>query len=160
MGLSPAGESPIIMTRLCEESGWIICGGLETFGLACAWVSCSCTSCRASMMSVPGSKSRTIDDSPGTDSERRTLTPAVPLSRSASSGTVTSCSTSSADSPSASVWTSTYGGVNSGRTSTGASRSCVKPSTRTAAATATTRTRNRRLAPMIARMAALSPTAP
>ena len=33
MGVSPAGEIPIIMTRLCDESGWIICGGLETFGI-------------------------------------------------------------------------------------------------------------------------------
>ena len=61
------------MTRLSEDSGCSICGGCDTFGFACAWVSCSWTSCRASKMPVPGSKSSTIDDSPGTDSERRTV---------------------------------------------------------------------------------------
>jgi hypothetical protein len=69
-------------------------------------------------------------------------------------GTVTSCSTSSADSPRASVWTSTYGGVNSGRTSTGALRSCVKPRTITPAAIPTTNRRNRRLDPTIDRIIA------
>ena len=46
-------------------------------------------------------------------------TPSTPFNRSASSGTVMSCSTSSADRPSASVWISAYGGVNSGSTSIG-----------------------------------------
>ncbi len=57
-------------------------------------------------MSVPGSKTIVIDDRLGTDSERMTSTPWTPLSRSASRGTVMSCSTSWADRPSASVWTS------------------------------------------------------
>ena len=39
--------------------------------------------------------------------------PSTPFSRSASIGTVMSCSTSSAERPRASVWISTYGGVNS-----------------------------------------------
>jgi len=55
-----------------------------------------------------------IEDNPRTDSERMSSTHATPLSRSASSGTVTSCSTSAADSPNASVWISTMGGENSG----------------------------------------------
>ena len=94
-------------------------------------------------MSVPFAKTRTIDDMPGTDCERMVSTPSTPLSRSASSGTVMNCSTSWADSPSASVWISAYGGVNSGRTSTGALRSCVIPTARTPAARATTSTRKR-----------------
>src|SRR3712207_8713326 len=78
-------------------------------------------------MSVPGSKTMTIDESPGSDFDRMTSTPSTPLSRSASSGTVISCSTSTAESPSASVCTSAYGGMNSGRTSAGGSRSSVTP---------------------------------
>ena len=153
IGDMPFGSRPIIITRLCDDSGCSICGGCDTFGFACACVSCSWTSCRASKRLVRGSKSSTIEDSPGTDSERSTVTPFVPFSRSASSGTVTSCSTSSAERPSASVWTSTYGGVNSGRTSTGASRSCRMPTARMPAATATTSSRNRTLDTMIPRIA-------
>ena len=40
-------ESPIIITRLDDDSGCSIVGGLETFGRACAWVSRSWTSWRA-----------------------------------------------------------------------------------------------------------------
>jgi hypothetical protein len=60
-------------------------------------------------------------------------------------GTVMSCSTSSAESPRASVWISTYGGVNSGRRSTGVSRSCVIPAYTRAAASGRTRIPKRRL---------------
>src|SRR5919106_7100650 len=116
-------------------------------------------------MSVPGWKTMTIDDRPGTDAERIVSTPATPLRRSASSGTVMSCSTSSADKPSASVWISTYGGVNSGSVSTGASRSCATPTPITPTARATTSSLNRRLArtiePIItANLRSPLPTAP
>jgi hypothetical protein len=90
-------------------------GGRDTFGRACAWVSRSDTTWRARKMSVPGSKIITMDESPATDCEWILSRNATPWSRSASSGTVISCSTSFADSPSASVWISTYAGANSGR---------------------------------------------
>ena len=95
------------MTRFSDDSGWSIVEGFETFGSANAWVSRSATIWRARRMSVPGSKVMTIDERPGIDSERISSSHATPLRRSASSGTVMSCSTSSAESPSASVWTST-----------------------------------------------------
>src|SRR5687768_6412816 len=106
-----------------------------------------------------------MEDRPGTDSERITSTPWTPFSRSASSGTVISCSTSSAERPSASVWISAYGGLNSGRTSTGASRSCTMPTTMIPTASPTTRSRNLRLDRTIARIIAANlrsplPTAP
>src|SRR5215213_1508090 len=78
----------------------------------------------------------------------------MPFSRSASSGTVIISSTSLAESPRDSVWTSTYGGVNSGRTSTGALRSCTIPTAITPTAMAISNIQNRRLAPMIARIIA------
>ena len=145
------------MTRLVDDSGWSICGGLDTLGRACAWMRRSCTTWRARSRSVPGSKIISIRDSPGTDSERIASSQATPLSRSCSRGTVMSCSTSAADSPSASVWTSTVGGVNSGSTSTGMSRSCVAPSTSRAAANTTTTPRDRRLHPTIQPTTAAAP---
>ncbi len=112
---------PIIMTRLVEEVGWSITGGLETCGMpTAAWVIRSATSWRARWRLVPGSKTRSIEDSPGIDSEWIVFSQATPLSRSCSIGTVIICSTSLADRPSASVWMRTCGGENSGRTSTGA----------------------------------------
>src|SRR5829696_6883369 len=78
----------------------------------------------------------------------------MPFSKSASSGTVIICSTSLAESPNASVWTSTYGGVNSGRTSTGALRSCTIPTAITPTAMATINIQNRRLIPIIERIIA------
>ena len=83
-----------------------------------AWVRRSCTTWRARKRSVPGSKTITIDDRPGPTATGSCRARPTPLSRSGSSGTVISCSTSSADRPSASVWTSTFGGVNSGSVST------------------------------------------
>src|SRR5215217_2457812 len=103
-------------------------------------------------MSVPGLNTITISESPETDSERITSTPSMPFSKSASSGTVIICSTSLAESPNASVWTSTYGGVNSGRTSTGALRSCTIPTAITPTAMAMSNIQNRRLAPMVDRI--------
>ena len=70
----------------------------------------------------------------------------------ASRGTVTSCSTSDVDRPTQAVWTSTRGGANSGNTSTCICGMTTMPMTIMAAATATTRYRNLRLALMIERM--------
>ena len=62
----------------------------------------SWTSARARIMSVPGSKISRIDDRPVTDCERIVLSHGTPCN-SSSIGTVTSDSTSAADSPSDSV---------------------------------------------------------
>ncbi len=132
-----------------DESGCSICGGLDTCGRAWACVRRSATTCRALKRFVPGSKTRRIRDSPGTDCERMSSRNATPFSRSCSIGTVISCSTSAAESPRASVWTSTVGGTNSGRTSTGIWRSRDAPTTIVAAARATTSKRNLRLDSMI-----------
>ena len=146
------------MTRLVDDSGWIITGGVPTCGSACAWVSCSCTICRACRMSVPGSKIMSIVDSPVTDSERICSSHGTPLSRSCSSGTVISCSTSAADSPRASVWICTDGGVNCGYVSTRADRSWKTPKTSSPIAAAITRRANATLEPTIQRnMAAPRP---
>ncbi len=99
-----------------------------------------------------------MDDRPGSDFERITSTPSTPFRRSASAGIVMSCSTSSAESPSASVWISTYGGVNSGSTSTGALRARLMPTAKSNAAAATIRSRNRRLVPMIERIIGYAPS--
>jgi hypothetical protein len=77
---------------------------------------------------------------------------ATPFSRSCSIGTVINCSTSGAESPSASVCTSTVVGPNSGRTSTDICRSWVIPTTSSTAAAATIKPRKRRLDPMIERI--------
>ncbi len=68
-------DSATIITRLVDDSGWIIAGGFETFGSACAWVSRSATTWRAWRRSVPGSNIRTIEERPGTDSESIVLEP-------------------------------------------------------------------------------------
>ena len=47
-------ESPTIITRFVVESGWMMIGGLATFGIANESVSRSCTSWRARRTSVPG----------------------------------------------------------------------------------------------------------
>ena len=57
---------------------------------------------------------------PGDDAERTVATSGEPASAS-SSGMATSASTSVAENPGASAWTSTIGGANSGKTSSGAS---------------------------------------
>ena len=61
----------------------------------------------------------------------------------ASSGTVTSASTSVVESPGASVWTSTSGGANSGNTSSGVVRSVRHETTTAITASATTMIRCR-----------------
>ncbi len=145
-------ETEIIINLLADASGCSIWGGFDTCGRACACVSRSATTWRARKRSVPGSKMRRMRDSPATDSERMSSRKATPFSRSCSSGTVISCSTSLADRPSASVWISTVAGVKSGRTSTGMSRSCETPTIITAAAAATTISRNRTDEPTIHRI--------
>ena len=100
----------------------------------------SCTSCRASIKSVPGSKISLIDDSWSTDLERMTSSPGIPLSTS-SNGTVTRASTSAEESPRQGVWISTLGGANSGKTSTGMLPMRAIPKTISTAATNTTRYR-------------------
>ena len=96
-----------MITRLADESGCSICGDLATDGTFLDIVSRSLTICRARIGSVPGSKMSTIEESPVIDSEWISSTQATPASKSCSSGTVTRFSTSSAERPSASVWTST-----------------------------------------------------
>ena len=107
-------DRPIIETRLTDERGSTITGGVPTPGRACAWVIRSCTTCRAWYTSVPGSNTSWIEDSPGIDREVIRCTHGTPFSRSCSIGTVISCSTSAADRPSASACTSTVVAANSG----------------------------------------------
>ncbi len=108
-------ERPIIMARVMDERGCIIWGGFEAPGSATmASARRSWTTWRALSSSVPGSKTSSIEDRPGTDLELRMSTKGTLLRRSASSGTVTISATSRAERPSASLWTSTTTGPNSG----------------------------------------------
>ena len=141
MGETSSERNPTTRTRLEDESGWTITGGSVRCASRPCWVSRSWTTCRASRRSVPGSKISVMEDSPFTDSERMPSRNATPLSSRFSIGAVISCSTSSADSPSASVCTSTYGGENSGSASVLASRDCSTPSTTSPAASASTSAR-------------------
>ena len=70
------------------------------------------------MRSAPASRISTTDDKPSTDLERMVFTPGTPAS-ALSMGTLISASTSGVDRPGASVWISTRGGANSGKTSSG-----------------------------------------
>src|SRR5919198_42841 len=116
-------DIPIFIIRLVEESGGKIIGTVATSGkLGRASAICSLTTCRAAQMSVPGLNHRTTDDNPSTVLERKTESPGTPLSV-CSSGMVISSSTSTVDIPGDSVWISTFGGANSGKTSTGILRS-------------------------------------
>ena len=106
-------------------------------------------------MSVPGSKMSFTDERPGTVFDSILSSHATPTSRFCSNGTVMSCSTSSAESPSASVWTSTVGRENSGSVSTLASSpSCQIPTAITTTAATTTARENFRLDPTIQRIIA------
>ena len=93
---------------------------------------------------------------PVTDCERIAFSHGTPASNS-SVFRVTRLSTSEAESPIASVWISAVGGENSGKTSTGMSRSRVMPKTISVAAMPTTRNRNCRLEPTIQRIMSWSP---
>ena len=65
---------------------------------------------------------------PSTEFERSPAAPGIPAS-AASIGRVTSDSTSSVESPGASVWISTRGGANSGKASILTSRKLATPAT-------------------------------
>ena len=118
---------PIFITRLVDDSGESITGGRATAGNRLASVaSRSCTNCRARIRSVPSSKISTTDDNPSTDFERIVFSQGMPLS-AFSSGMLIRLSTSSVDSPGASVWISTSGGANSGKTSSGVVSSVRMP---------------------------------
>ena len=144
--------SPIFMTRLVADSGWSITGGAAQVGSdGVIWASRSATSWRALSSFVPGLNSSTTCDSWMTDLERIVSRPSMPAS-DCSIGTVTSCSTSSADRPMQIVWISTFGGANSGKTSTGIARTWAAPKIIMPAASATTMKRNRRLVAMIRRI--------
>ena len=102
-------------------------GGRATVGSRTASAATrSWTYCRALCRSYPSSNSTTTDDSPSTDFDRSVFIPGVPLS-AFSSGSEIRLSTSSVDSPGASVWISTLGGANSGNTSIGALPAVRRP---------------------------------
>src|SRR5829696_4066144 len=86
-----------------------------------------------------------------TDLERISSSPGTPFSWF-SSGTVISSSTCSEELPTATVWISTIGGANSGKTSTSALRVSPMPKTISAAAAKSTNHRNRKLNPTIQRI--------
>src|SRR5215212_6108478 len=143
---------PIFMTRLVEDRGGIIQGGLAQVGkLGEASVRRSCTNCRASYRSVSLLKRSSICERSETDLERISSSPGSPFSWF-SSGTVTSSSTCSEELPTAMVWISTRGGANSGKTSRSALRVSPMPKTMSAAAAKSTSHRNRKLNPTIQRI--------
>src|SRR5215210_1716614 len=86
-----------------------------------------------------------------TDLERISSSPGIPFSWF-SSGTVISSSTCSEELPTATVWISTIGGANSGKTSTSALRVSPMPKTISAAAAKSTSHRKRKLDPTIQRI--------
>src|SRR5262249_39191435 len=146
---------PIFMTRLVADRGWSMIGApAECGSVFVASSRRSCTICRAFRMSVPGLKMRRIAERPTTDFDRKMSRPGVPLSCS-SSGTVINSSTSEAVMPMPSVWISTMGGANSGKTSTGIDRRRSTPKYIIPAATAITRNRNFKLDPTIQRIIAV-----
>src|SRR5690349_3767165 len=111
-------------------------------GIAIATRSFTCW--RASRLSVPRLKKSVIADRPGTVFERITSRFGVEFS-ACSIGIVMSCSTSSVDIPRPSVCTSTNGGANSGKTSTGMFCTRVAPRAIMPTARATTMNRKCRL---------------
>src|SRR3712207_3719979 len=92
-----------------------------------------------------------MEETCSTEYERISSRPSIPLSAS-SIGIVISSSTSTAEFPTASVCTSTIGGANSGKTSSGASRVTKNPNTRVAAAPKIASHRKRRLRATIQRI--------
>ena len=136
-------ETPILSSRLVDESGERITGGRAAAGSrGASTASRSCTTCRAAIRSVPSLRIRTTDESPSTDFDRIVFSPIVPLS-AFSSGTLIRLSTSSVESPGASVWISTNGGANSGKTSSGAFRAVRTPTIISTIDSASTSTRSR-----------------
>src|SRR5215207_4783343 len=150
--LSSSEVIPIFMTRLVEDRGGIIQGGLAQVGkLGEASARRSCTSCLASYRSVSLLKRSSICERSVTDLERISSSPGSPFSWF-SSGTVISSSTCSEELPTAMVWISTRGGANSGKTSRSAFRVSPMPKTMSAAAAKSTNHRNRKLNPTIQRI--------
>ena len=150
-------DIPTFMTRLVEDSGWIMNGRSDHAGRsAVAARTRSCTRSRAWKRSVPGLKISWTEERSETDLDRITSSPSIPLSAS-SIGTVTRPSTSAAESPRHRVWTSTRGGANSGKTSIGMPRNCATPKNIINEAATTTRKRSFRLVPTIQRIMAGSP---
>ncbi len=136
-------DTPIFSRRLVEDSGDRITGLFAAAGSrADSTASRSCTTCRADIRSVPSLRISTTDDSPSTDFDRIVLSPIVPLS-AFSSGTLIRLSTSSVNSPGASVWISIRGGANSGNTSRGALRALCTPTIISTIDSASTSTRIR-----------------
>src|SRR5580765_2740978 len=145
-------ERPIFMKRPVTDTGGIITGGaahVGKFGITA--VMRSCTSWRECRMSVPGLNRSSIDERSESDFDRSRSSPGTPLS-SCSMGTVTSASTSWADSPRQMVWISARWGANSGKTSTGMPGTCRMPKMSIAAASTSTMKRNFRLVPTIQRI--------
>ena len=95
------------------------------------------TICLAMYISVDQSNSTHTTEKPAVDDERTRLTPVAPFT-AVSIGNVTSCSTSSAAMPLASVITTTVGAFRSGKTSTSVLWAVNPPSM--ISATAATRT--------------------
>src|SRR2546422_397414 len=115
-------------------------------------------------MLVPHVKTTITVDSPAEDLERTTSTPGVPLT-AVSMRKVISVSTSSGERPGASVWITTCGGANSGRTSRVMFQTTKLPTTRTMTNATTVRRRLRSdhlviqsniFSPFLVRMAAQS----
>ena len=143
---------PIFITRLVADNGGSMTGGAAQVGRkGVTLANRSCTSCRTRSWSASGLKISWMLDNCGTDLERMSSSPSMPL-RTCSSGTVTRDSTSPVDRPLHMVWISTRGGANSGNTSTGIFASCSDPTPIISRAIATTMNRNRRLVSTIHRI--------
>ena len=67
IGDRSSDDSPIIITRLVDDSGWSIAGGFETFGQRVRLRQPLLHHLARRGGRCPGSKTITIDDSPGTD---------------------------------------------------------------------------------------------
>ena len=116
------------MTRLVDDSGCSITGGaaqVGRFGATCcrrSW-----TSWRERMRSVPGSKIISICDSWPSDLDRSTSRFGHAVQRLLQRDGHQGLGLLAATSPRVTVWISTFGGANSGKTSTGIWRSCAMP---------------------------------
>jgi DNA-binding NarL/FixJ family response regulator len=130
---------PICMARPVAETGASITGGAAQVGsVGDTMARRSWTSWRSLSRSVPGLNKSSIEESCGTDFDRRSSIPGMPA-RAASSGTVTSSSTSEVDRPTQMVCITTRGGANSGNTSMRICGSRMTPTAIRQAATAATR---------------------
>src|SRR5215204_6097478 len=143
---------PIFMIRLVADNAGIMNGGLAQVGsVAVICESRSATNCRARSSSVSGEKMSRIEDNWATDLDRRSFRPSIPFSWF-SIGTVINSSTSLEELPKAIVCISTWGGANSGKTSTLVSGIWMNPRASVAAARNKTIQRNLRLVATIRRI--------